>query len=257
MSLGGGGHAHLLYKHGSSVLHRLPAHLKIVSMLAFALIVVATPPDEYWVFAGYAALLGGVAIVSRIPAGFIVRRMVVELPFVFFALLMPFISTGERIMVGGLSMSEDGLLTGWNILAKGTLGVVAAILLASTTDVRALLLGLQRLRLPAQLVEIVAFMVRYADVIGDELHRMRIARESRAFDGRHLGHVRVLARTSGSLFVRSYERGERVYQAMQARGYSGAMPLFDDVAARPAMWATVAALPAAAAVLLVVGRMLT
>lgn len=245
-------HSHLLYRHGDSVIHRLPAHAKVLALVSFMLVVVATPRERFLAFAGYAALLAVVAIAAAVPFRFILIRMVVEVPFVVFALLLPVISTGPRIDVLGLSLSADGLLAGWNILAKGTLGVVAAILLAATTDARALLLGLQRLRIPARLVEIAAFMVRYADVVVSDMQRMRIARESRGFEGRHRGHLRVVARSAGALFIRSYERGERVHLAMLSRGYAGAMPLVDHAPAARAAWATVAVLPLTAAVVAVV-----
>jgi cobalt/nickel transport system permease protein len=238
------------------VAHRLPAHVKLVSLVSFVLIVVATPRERILAFIIYAILLTAVAAVSRVPAGFIVRRMVVEVPFVVFAVLMPFVATGERVSVLGLWVSQDGLWSGWNLLAKGTLGVVAAIMLAATTDARALLVGLQRLRLPAQLVEIMSFMVRYGDVIGGEMHRMRVARESRAFDGRHLGHLRVVAKGSGALFIRSYERGERVYLAMRSRGYNGEIPMLDASPAGRMAWLKGAALPLAAAAVLAAGWVL-
>src|SRR5918994_1177743 len=215
------GHSHLLYRHGDSVVHRLPAHAKIVSLVAFVLIVVATPRDRFWAFPACAALLAAVAVLARIPATFIARRMVVEVPFVVFAVLMPVVATGERSDVLGISLSDEGLLAGWNILVKGTLGVVASILLAATTDARALLVGLQRLRLPNRLVEIAAFMVRYGDVVAGEMQRMRVARESRAFEARHMGHLRVVAQGAGALFVRTYERGERVHLAMLAPNGAG------------------------------------
>lgn len=241
-----GGHSHLLYRHGDSPVHRLPAHVKVLALLAFVLIVVATPRDRFAAFAGYAVLLLLVAAVARVPGGFVGKRMVIEVPFVVFALLLPFVATGERVDVLGVPLSQEGLLAGWNILAKGTLGVVASILLAATTDARALLLGLQRLRLPARLVEIASFMVRYADVIVSDLQRMRIARESRGFQARHLGHLRVVAQGAGALFVRSYERGERVHLAMLSRGYAGSMPLLDASPVAASAWARAAALPAAA-----------
>lgn len=250
MTTRGGGHSHVLFHHGDSPLHRLAAHVKVVSLLGFVLVVVLTPREQFWLFGAYAVLLVGVAAVGKVPAGFIVKRMVVELPFVVFALLMPFIATGERVSVLGVSVSEDGLLSGWTILAKGTLGVVSAILLAATTEPRSLLVGLQRLRLPAPLVEIMAFMVRYTDVIGSEMERMRVARESRGFEGRHLGQLRVIAQTAGALFVRSYERGERVYLAMQSRGYAGAMPLADTTPATGGAWLFAAVLPVTAGALL-------
>jgi cobalt/nickel transport system permease protein len=240
-------HSHLLYRHGDSLIHRLPAHAKLLALVGFMLVVVATPRDRYLAFAGYAMLLALVAVAAGVPAKFIATRMIVEVPFVVFAVLLPVISTGPRVDVLGLSLSEDGLLAGWNILAKGTLGVVAAILLAATTDARAMLIGLQRLRLPARLVEIAAFMVRYADVVVSDMQRMRVARESRGFEGRHLGHLRVIAQSAGALFIRSYERGERVHLAMLSRGYAGAMPLVEHTPVAGRAWASVAALPLAAA----------
>jgi cobalt/nickel transport system permease protein len=241
-----GGHAHALYRHGDSVVHRLPAHVKLVSLLAFVLIVVATPARQYWAFGVYAGLLAAVAVVAGIPGRFVLRRMVVEIPFLVFALLLPVVSTGERVDVFSVSLSEAGLLSAWSLLAKGTLGVVASILLAATTDARDLLVGLQRLRLPAPMVEIASFMVRYLDVVAGEMHRMRVARESRAFEARHLGHLRVVAQGAGALFVRTYERGERVHLAMLSRGYSGTMPVADRSPAGVAAWALGCLLPAAA-----------
>lgn len=241
-----GGHSHLLYRHGDSVVHRLPAHVKLISLLAFVLVVVATPARQYWAFAAYAGLLAVVAAAARIPARFILRRMVVEVPFVVFALLMPVVATGDRTDVFGLSLSEAGLLSAWSLLAKGTLGVVASIVLAATTDARDLVIGLQRLRLPARLVEIASFMVRYLAIVAGDMHRMRIARESRAFEARHLGHLRVVAQGAGALFVRTYERGERVHLAMLSRGYAGSVPTIDTPAAGVTAWVLGCLLPAAA-----------
>jgi cobalt/nickel transport system permease protein len=102
--------------------------------------------------------------------------------------------------------------------------VLASLTLAATTEPHDLLAGLERLRLPAQLVEIMAFMIRYLDVVTDEMRRMRVARESRGFNARDVRHWPVLARSAGALFIRSYERGERVHLAMLSRGYTGTMP---------------------------------
>ena len=103
--------------------------------------------------------------------------------------------------------------------------MAASIVLASTTPIPQLLDGLERLRVPTVMVAITAFMIRYGDVIGDEVRRMSIARQSRGSTARWIGQVRALASTAGALFVRSYERGERVYLAMESRGYTGTMPV--------------------------------
>jgi cobalt/nickel transport system permease protein len=170
--------------------------------------------------------------------------------------LMPFVATGEQVHVLGLSLSVGGLWGAWNVLAKGTLGVAASVLLAATTDLRALLLGLQRLKLPPLLVQIASFMIRYGDVITDEMRRMRIARESRGFEAKGPRHWGVLAKSAGALFIRSYERGERVHLAMVSRGYTGTMPVIDDVAASRAQWARALTLPSAALAVCLMGWIL-
>jgi cobalt/nickel transport system permease protein len=220
----GAGHGHKLHFHGHSVVHRTPAHLKILALLAFMIVVVATPRDWYAAFGAYLAVLVVVIGVSRVPPTYLLKRTVVEIPFVLFAVLLPFVATGPQTEVLGVSVSQHGLEAGIALLIKGTLGVLASLTLAATTEPNELLLGLERLRLPQQLVQIMSFMVRYLDVVTGEMQRMRIARESRGFSARNPRHWPVLARSAGALFIRSYERGERVHLAMLSRGYTGRMP---------------------------------
>ncbi|MFI6395702.1 cobalt ECF transporter T component CbiQ [Nonomuraea sp. NPDC050547] len=249
----GAGHHHQLYRPGGSLVHRLPAQCKLLAVLAFAIVVVATPREAFWAFGCYAALLGVVAAVARVPLTFVARRMVIELPFVLFAFLIPVIGMGERTTVLGLSLSVPGLWAAWNILAKASLGVVASILLAATTEPRAVLMGAQRLRVPSLLVQIAMFMLRYMDVIVDEMRRMKVARESRGFEARNMRHIPVIARSAGALFIRSYERGERVHLAMLSRGYDGRMPVVQEISASVRQWAIALALPGGA--LAVLGMM--
>jgi cobalt/nickel transport system permease protein len=249
----GAGHVHALYLHGRSPVHALPPHCKLAAVFCFVLAVVATPREAMWAFALYAVLLAAVARAGRVPYGHLLKRMLIEVPFVAFALLMPFVARGPYTEVLGLSLSTSGLWGAWNVLAKGTLGVAASVLLASTTELRELLLGLQQLRLPPLLVQIASFMIRYVDVIADELRRMRIARLSRGFEARGVRHWGVLAKSAGALFIRSYERGERVHLAMVSRGYTGTMPLVDQAAATRTQWACAAALPLAALAVCMLG----
>ncbi|MBG6098643.1 cobalt ECF transporter T component CbiQ [Nocardioides luteus] len=202
----------------------MPAHVKVLALVGFMLVVVATPREWFAAYAFFLAVLVTVGAVGRVRPGWVLKRMVVETPFVVFAVLMPFISHGPRIEVLGLSLSESGLLSAWGLLAKGTLGVIAGLLLAATTTPQELVHGLERLRLPQQLVQIMAFMVRYLEVVTDEMRRMAVARASRGFVARNPLHWPVLARSVGALFIRSFERGERVHLAMVSRGYTGRMP---------------------------------
>ncbi|MGE9806900.1 cobalt ECF transporter T component CbiQ [Janibacter sp. G1551] len=220
----GAPHGHTLHFHGHSHVHRLPAHIKIVALLTFVLAVVLTPRDVPWAFAVHLGLLLLVIAVSRVPLAHLARRMIVETPFVVFALLLPVIATGPRVTVGPVTLSEAGLLAAWGLLAKGTLGVLASLVVASTTEAHDLVAGLERLRLPPQLVQILAFMVRYLDVVTGEMRRMALARAARGFVASNPRHWPVVASGAGALFIRSYERGERVHLAMLSRGYDGRMP---------------------------------
>ncbi|MFI6453710.1 cobalt ECF transporter T component CbiQ [Streptosporangium amethystogenes] len=242
----GAGHHHRLHRPGDTLVHRLPPQCKLAAVAGFALVVVATPREWFWAFGLYAVLLAAVAAAARVPAGFLLRRMVVEVPFVVFALAIPFIGFGERVTFMGLSLSVAGLWAAWNILAKATLGVVASVLLAATTEPRLILLGAQRLRLPPMLVQIAMFMLRYLDVILEEMRRMRVARESRGFVARDVRHIPVIARSAGALFIRSYERGERVHLAMLSRGYTGSMPVIQDLSVASRQWFVAGMLPGAA-----------
>jgi cobalt/nickel transport system permease protein len=236
-----------LYVARSSVVHRLSPQCKLLATLLFVLVVVSTPRESFWAFGVEAGLLVAVAIVSRVPIRTLLLRLTFELPFVAFAVLLPIVGRGERVGVLGVSLSESGLWAAWNIVIKGTLGVAASGLLTATTPVPSILHGLERLRLPKVFVAICAFMVRYADVISGELHRMRVARESRGHDPRWIWQARAVASSAGALFIRSYERGERVYLAMVSRGYDGAMPVLHHHRAGRAEWAMALSLPVAAA----------
>ena len=247
----GGSHRHLLVDRDGP-LHRLAPQCKLAATLLFVFAVVATPKEQFWAFGVYAGLVVAATFVARIPLLGVARRLVIEVPFLAFAVLLPLLGRDRSVDVLGLQLSRPGLWAAWNIVAKGTIGVAASIVLASTTSVPHLLHGLERLRVPRQLVAITGFMARYGDVIGDEMRRMRIARESRAASASRIGHARAVATSAGALFVRSYERGERVYLAMASRGYVGVMPVRSAAATARAwvlclLWPIAAALVAALA----------
>ncbi len=241
-----GTHAHALTVHGHGPIHRLPAHVKLVSMVAFLLAVVATPPRQVWAFGVYAGLVIGVLTFSEVPFGHFLRRMTIETPFVLFAVALPFLGSGPRTEFLGLTVSSEGLVAAWNIVAKATLGVAASVLLVSTTEIPHILDGLRRLRAPRVMVAVAGFMVRYIEVIADELKRMRRAMSARGYEPTWLGQTRALATAGGALFIRSYERGERVHQAMVARGFSGAMPETSQQRPDPMVWPIGLSVPAAA-----------
>jgi cobalt/nickel transport system permease protein len=216
-----------------------------LSALLFVIVVVATPIQNLVAYSLFFLMLLLLIRLAKLPYRTVFIRSLVEIPFVLFALLMPFFGTGPKVQFLGLELYEAGIWAGAGIVAKGTLGVITAIILSASTSAREILIGLEKLRVPAPLVSIATFMLRYLNVINDELGRMKIARESRGFEERGLRSWRILAQTVGALFIRSYERGERVYLAMLSRGYIGAMPKLSDE--KDSKWAVALVLPGAAA----------
>ena len=188
--------------------HRLPAEVKVVAALLGA--VSWWPRREAL---GCSRVPGGarrgVGRPPSIPAGWILRRAVIELPFVVLAVLLRCSRPDPRIDVLGVALSEPGLLGAWNIVVKGTLGVLISLTLAATTPLRDLLQGMQRLHAPALVVTIATLMLRYADLIV-EAGRMRRAgcprpRPAVPVAGRHhrprdrrAVHPRLRARRAGT-----------------------------------------------------------
>ena len=249
--MGSGPSAHL-HVGGSTPLHRLPAHAKLVGLVTFVLLVVSVPAPHRLALLALLLVAIGVLLSTRVPVRHLLPRLAVELPFVVFALLLPFVALGPQVPVGPFTVSQDGLDAAVGLLLKGSCGVAMAVAFAVTTRPRDLVRALQHLRVPDTLVTIAGFMVRYVDVVGDQMRRMRVARASRGFSARSLRAWPVLAAGTGALFIRSYERGERVHLAMVSRGWSGRMPVTAPLVASPGQWALALA-PAALAAALTLG----
>jgi cobalt/nickel transport system permease protein len=220
----------------------------VAAALAFVFVVVATPRDAFWAYGVYAGLIVALTLGARVPLLVLVRRLTVETPFLLFVIALPFLARGERVDVVGMNLSVEGLWGAWNILAKATLGTATMMLLASTTPITSILQGFQKLRVPPVIVAIAGFMIRYLDVIASEMRRMKVGRQSRGYEPRVLWQARALASSAGTLFIRSFERGERVHLAMVSRGYSGVMPELAVVEASAADWLIAFLVPAMAAV---------
>jgi cobalt/nickel transport system permease protein len=226
--------------------HRLAPEVKVAAAVTFVAAAAVTPRYAPWAFGIQAAAVAGAIAFSQLGARFVLRRLTIILPFVAFALFIPFIAGGERVDVLGLSLSREGLWGSWNVLSKAAIGASVSILLAGTTEVPRLLTGMGRLHVPATLTAIASFMVRYLEVVAGELGRMRTAMAARGYAPRWLWQNRPIATSAGALFVRSYERGERVHAAMLARGYTGAMPDLGERRATRREWMMAAVLPAVA-----------
>ncbi|MGD9620483.1 MAG: cobalt ECF transporter T component CbiQ [Mycolicibacterium sp.] len=228
-----GAGAHPLYRHGDSAVHRAPAEVKVVCLLVFVLAVVATPREMFWPFAIYALIVVCLWRLANIPLRWVLPRMLIEAPFLVLALLLPLAEGGDRVQVGSLNLSVAGLWAAWGIVVKGTLGVAAALTLAASTSSAELPAALSRLGVPAVVTSVLVLMIRYIDLLAAEAGRMRMARISRGDSPRALHQARAIATGIGALFLRSYERGERVYHSMLSRGFDGAVPDLAVIGAPP------------------------
>lgn len=228
-----------------TTVHSIDVAVKLICLLGFLFAVVATPPQAVPAFGVYALLVGGVVGLARLPVRVLGRRLLIEVPFVMFALALPLVGAEPHREILGVSISIPGCWAAWSILAKATLGTAATVVLAWSTPAGDILTGLERLHVPRVLTAIAGFMIRYLDLIAGELRRLQIARVSRGDNPRWFWQGNAVAATAGTLFVRSFERGERVHQAMVARGYAGTFPN-TITNTGPVRWFPALAWPAAA-----------
>lgn len=204
-----------------SPVHRLDARAKIIAFLALIVIAVSTPPGAWTAFLGYGAFLVLMAAASCLPVRHLLRRAWIVAPFVAMtAIFIPFMKGGGQ-GAGPAGVSRPGLMIFWNVLIKSGIAVLSMILLSSTTPFPSLMRGFERLKAPRVMVMLASFAYRYIFVLVDEAERMERARDSRCYGGRWLWHARVIGQMIGTLFLRSYERAERVYVAMASRGFDG------------------------------------
>lgn len=227
----------------------LPAQTLLVALVAFGLVVAATPLARWPLLVLDGLLVCGALALARVPPRWVLPRLVVELPVVVFCAVLPFVAAGPRTRVAGLMLSIDGIAGAAGLLARATLGVLAALVLVGSHRPHEIVDGLERLRLPRTLVQILTSMVRSVDLVVDDQRRMAVARAARAGGSPGLAAT---AASAGQLFVRSHERAERIQRSMLARGYAGRLPGAGSPAT-PAQWAAVLVLLAVALLALLAG----
>ncbi len=217
-----------------SLIHRLDARTKFLFVLLFIFVVVSSPSGSWFAFAIYFVVISGLILASNLPIGHVLKRSLVIVPFVIIiAIFVPFFREGEIVysfQVGTVhvNITYEGILVLETILIKAWLSILSLVWLTSVTKFMSLLRGLRRMHFPGVLVMIISFMYRYLFVIVDETLRMKQARDCRSFGEKRLRQLRSVGSIIGTLFIRSYERSERVYFAMAARGYDGETRTLDS-----------------------------
>jgi len=257
------------YHETDSFIHRLDPRVKVVVTVAFILSN-ALLPDGAWIASGLAWLVLLFAnISSRLGITFTLKRSFVALPFALVAITVLFSVTGEplaslRFLIWDLTITDVGILRFVSILIRSWLSVQMAILLVATARFPDIIHALEHLRVPSILTTIIAFLYRYLFVLGDEVFRLMRARESRsaalAVSGTRSGRsavwqAKVAGHMAGQLFLRSYERSDRVYNAMLARGYAGHLETINPHELRRRDYVTVALALLAMLFLQLVGRL--
>lgn len=188
-------------------LHRLSAKLKIIALLFFLFTLVLIPPRYAAGLFFYAAFLFYLIFLSRLPLRFILTRTIEILPFIAVILLPVYFKKADfRFFLV--------------YFFKALLAILAVLLVSSTTRFNQLLEALRALKFSRLFLDLLAFMYRYSFLLEDEF--LRAGRACAARGGAKQNSflkLKTFGNISALVFIRAYERAERVYLAMCARGY--------------------------------------
>lgn len=221
------------YHHGQSPLHRLDPRIKVIVTLAFILSNALLPDGAWFAFVlAWAAVIFASAV-SGLGVGFTFKRSFIALPFALAAITVLFSIPGRPVAsfhfgMWDFTITDAGLLRFVSIVIRSWLSVQMAILLVAVTEFPKVIHALTHLRVPKIITMIISFLYRYLFVLTDEVMRLLRARQARSAvapgqraGGSVMWRARIAGHMAGQLFLRSYERSDRIYNAMLSRGYKG------------------------------------
>jgi cobalt/nickel transport system permease protein len=235
-------HVHFLdpYRNSHSLVHQLDGRVKFVLAVAFILTCSLTPISAWAVYILLFTLILSIEILSTLGVGYVLKRASLALPFVLAALPVIFTTEGAELFslpVGAstLTASIEGLERFISIALKSWLSVQAAIVMAAVTPFPELLQAMRAVGIPRLLVAMFGLTWRYLFVLVDEALRLIRARAARSGvsasnqkvkeGGGIVWRAQVTGGMAGSLFLRGFERSDRIYTAMLSRGYDGEVRL--------------------------------
>jgi cobalt/nickel transport system permease protein len=208
------------YSEDDAPLQNLDPRIKLIATLLYVILVVATPIGWWRALAAEGLLLAFLIGLSGIPPRDLALRWLGFLVLFGFLTVMVAPARPERAQYGVIVVALV-------ILAKDSLAFLATLLLVQVTPFRALLVAMRRLGIPGILISTLQFMYRYLFILTEELDRMVQARRARSFARSGLLDWGLLTGLIGILFLRAFERGERVHGAMLARGWDGTLRSLD------------------------------
>ena len=210
-----------------SAVHKLDPRVKIIIVVTFVIVVVSTPAFNPLAFIFYSGLLSWACAFTSISMMYYIRRILLVLPFSILAsIALPFVGKPPMLELfdGGLHISIPGLWMFIGIIMKSSLGVGATLWLISTTPFSSLATGLRKMKMPRLVVDILSLTYRYLFVLTEEISRLKRAAIARGYKATWLGQAFLIGQLIGKLFLRSYERSERLFYAMRLRGFNGSFP---------------------------------
>lgn len=209
------------YADKNKFIQGLDPRVKIISSLALMILIISTPLKSYYNYLLYVFIIIFLALLSGVPVSFLLKKSLYFIPFTFFLVLFSLISPASTF--GGNSAKVILIA---NIVAKSWLTFLITILLICVTGFESFLKGLEKLKVPKLIILLFSFIYRYFFVFLDEF--MRMVRSARCRSVKFHA-VRFLGSIIGTLFVRTYERAERIYQAMTARGFEGEIHTYNEL----------------------------
>ncbi len=196
---------------------------RVLCVLTMVLAITLTPNGRWMSWGVYGIFVLILLLVSRVSLLELLQRVIVEIAFVGVILLGTlFRQEGTPIWSWGIIQITDiGVMILLSVSIKVSLCLLILNILVLTTPMASLLQALLNLKTPPLLVAIMSSMYRYIYVLRREFTTMQRAAASRNLFLSPDTTRRVIGNMIGVLFIRTYERGELVYQAMLARGYHG------------------------------------
>jgi len=203
--------------------HRLDARAKLLTTLAFLVVVMSFPRHVVSGLVPFACYPLVLISLGRIPVRQIGRKILVAAPFAVVIGLFNPLFDRQPVMTLGTLVITGGWLSCFSILLRFVLTVGAALALVACTGMYRLGSGLVQLGVPRVFVMQLLFLHRYLFVVAEEGGKMVRAVAARSGGTRTVNRC-VYGSLVGHLLLRSLDRAERVYRAMVARGFDGQMP---------------------------------
>jgi cobalt/nickel transport system permease protein len=212
-----------------SPLHTLDALAKLLATIAFVLVVISFPNDAVLPLLPYLLFPLAMVVFGEVPWRPFLTLLLAGLPFIAIAALSNLFFGHRQVLVFGIEM-HAGILAGLSLLLRYLLTASAVLALIGTTSFNRILQALARLHLPRSFLLLLQCMYRYLFVLVEEGRSISHARLLRD-PGHRFPDLHTARGMLASLFLRSWERAERVYRGMLLRGYDGEVPI-----TRPSHW---------------------